>query len=340
MNKVIDYFHKTFYPDMKFEDVANAINSNEEVANNAMAYMYENHYPDLSPEEFMSNVKPTGREPILVTNPNDPRLKAFNDSNYVYNKYKDKEEWQGGREVLKFNNPSEEKQYKDLLDKTQQMDNAQFAEEDALWGNPEFKRLPESEQLKRLKIISDKYSNSANYKNMVARLNYLNTANTVVEKAKYTPKWFENKNLTERGLKPVSWDEKEQEINYGSYNTTRNQYGTVIDRNNPTSENSRSEKTVRFSPNFQEPVQPVKLVKKKNQSKVQEVVKAKEKAQEATKVQKEAPKQEPKTKGKFYQGRQFIEETGLRPNYYTPEEVSQAKARQDSVYRARVKKGS
>lgn len=195
-------------------------------------------------------------KPIVVNNPNDSRLKAYNDSLFVYNKYKDKEEWKGGKNVLKFQIPEEKDEYNRLDNLIKNSEKKQWAEEDSLWADSNFKKLSEKQQLQKLKTIADKYTNSKDYQDMVARLQYLNTSNTVREKAKFTPKWFGNKNFTEKGLKPISWDKQEQNIVSGNFNTVQNRYGTVIDKNSPII-NNQTQKVVKYSPNFQEPIQPV-----------------------------------------------------------------------------------
>lgn len=73
---------------MDVNDVADAILSNPDVQEKAMSYVHQTHYPDMAAEEFMANVQPTGREPIYVTDRKDPRLRAYNDSLFLYNKEK------------------------------------------------------------------------------------------------------------------------------------------------------------------------------------------------------------------------------------------------------------
>jgi hypothetical protein len=71
--------------------------------------------------------------------------------------------------------------------------------------------------------------------------------------------------------------------------------------------------------NYKKPVQPYKLEKKKT------VAKAPVKA-EAKPVAKPTSKPSPivKEEKKMYQGRQFMDSTGLRPNFYTKSEVNAA----------------
>ena len=81
MDRIIDYFHKNYYPDMNVEDVASAM-TDPAIQESALSHIQQMHYPDMSVEEIAGNVKP--RQPIVVTNPNDPRLRAYNDSNTLY----------------------------------------------------------------------------------------------------------------------------------------------------------------------------------------------------------------------------------------------------------------
>lgn len=62
---------------MNVEDVANHIYSSPEVLDQAIAHVQQKHYPDIPPEKI---------KPLFVSNPNDPRLRAYNDSNTLYNK--------------------------------------------------------------------------------------------------------------------------------------------------------------------------------------------------------------------------------------------------------------
>jgi len=75
---LIEFFHKKYYPDLSAEQVAAAFGK-PEVAEAAYEYVQKKYYPDLPPEKVR-------RIPIIVNNPNDPRLKAYNDSNELYNK--------------------------------------------------------------------------------------------------------------------------------------------------------------------------------------------------------------------------------------------------------------
>ena len=67
---------------MPFSAVDDAINSSEETYNKAVDIVQKNLYPDIDVEQIKTKVG--GRKPIIVTNPNDPRLRAFNDSNDLY----------------------------------------------------------------------------------------------------------------------------------------------------------------------------------------------------------------------------------------------------------------
>ena len=75
---------------------------------------------------------------------------------------------------------------------------------------------------------------------------------------------------------------------------------------------------------YKKPVQPYELVKKKP------TPKPKQTSKPAPKVES-SPKQPQKTLAKedkkFYQGRAFVDSTGLRPNYYTKSEVNAAVAK-------------
>jgi hypothetical protein len=64
---------------MNVEDVANHIYSSPEVLDQAIAHVQQKHYPDIPPEKI---------KPLFVSNPNDPRLRAYNDSLKLYNNYK------------------------------------------------------------------------------------------------------------------------------------------------------------------------------------------------------------------------------------------------------------
>ena len=82
MDRLIDYFHRNYYPDMNVEDIASAM-TDPAIQESALSHIQQMHYPNLSVEEVAANVKPP-RQPIMVTNPNDPRLRAYNDSNALY----------------------------------------------------------------------------------------------------------------------------------------------------------------------------------------------------------------------------------------------------------------
>jgi hypothetical protein len=73
---LIEFFHKKYYPDLSAEQVAAAFGK-PEVVEAAYNHVQKKYYPDLPPEKVR-------RIPIIVNNPNDPRLKAYNDSNYLY----------------------------------------------------------------------------------------------------------------------------------------------------------------------------------------------------------------------------------------------------------------
>jgi hypothetical protein len=77
---LIEFFHKKYYPDLSAEQVAAAF-GNPEVAEAAYNYVHKKYYPDLPPEKVK-------RIPIIVNNPNDPRLVYYNDSNDVYKRSK------------------------------------------------------------------------------------------------------------------------------------------------------------------------------------------------------------------------------------------------------------
>ena len=85
-------------------------------------------------------------------------------------------------------------------------------------------------------------------------------------------------------------------------------------------------------PVFKKPVQPYELVKKKPTPTPTPKPKPKPKqtSKPAPKVES-SPKQPQKTVAKedkkFYQGRAFVDSTGLRPNYYTKSEVNAAVAK-------------
>jgi hypothetical protein len=200
-------------------------------------------------------------KPLVYTDYNKylKAKKAYNDSLFVYNKYKDKEEWQGGKNVLQFEDKKEQQQYNDLEKIIKRIQNAEYAEKKALYKDPNFKRLSNDEQSNRLMAISNKYTNNKEFEEMVARTNYLYTNNTSIQGAKYTPKWFDNKNVTERGLKPISFDSKDESQVSNNYRTTTNAYGTIIDRN--TLGSGTTQVVTKYSPNFKEPVQPVTFVK-------------------------------------------------------------------------------
>jgi hypothetical protein len=316
---------------MKFEDVANAITSNENVMNNALAYMHETHYPDLSAEDFMANVQPTGREPIYVTDKKDPRLRAYNDSLSLYNKYKNKDEYAFGESYLDFKDPKEKAEYNILKKKEDNMYKSQNAELEKLESDPNFRKLSVDEQIEKSRPIYKKYASEM--RDIGRRVGYLMNQNTVYPHT-YTKKWFEQKNpkFKEKGIAPVSWDKQKRKIENYQYSTTENQYGVIA--GDPVGTGGYHI-DVSYSPNFKKPVQPVKFIAKEKLKKLKptETEKPKE-----TPMAQETKKAEPKADKQFYQGRQFMEATGLRPDYYTKEEVEKAKARQDSVYRARVKK--
>lgn len=75
---LVDFFHKKYYPDLSVEQVAAAF-GNPKVVDAAYNHVQKKYYPDLPPEKVK-------RIPIIVNNPNDPRLKAYNDSLSLYNK--------------------------------------------------------------------------------------------------------------------------------------------------------------------------------------------------------------------------------------------------------------
>jgi hypothetical protein len=257
-------------------------------------------------------------KPVVYTDYNKylKAEKAYSDSLFAYNKYKDKEEFKGGKDVLKFASKKEEKEYNDLNEKLKNIENAQYAEEDKLYADPVFKKLNQDEQLKLLKNISNNYTNNKNFKDIVARVNYLNTNNTVREGAEYTPKWFDNKNVTERGLKPISFDTKNQNEVSNNYRTTTNAYGTIIDRN--TLGSGTTQVVTRYSPNFKEPVQPVTFVKPiTKQTAIEEQIKPLYQEPKLTMPVREElimnrPDAKPKAEGPvFRQGRKFMREGGV-----------------------------
>jgi hypothetical protein len=261
-------------------------------------------------------------KPLVYTDYNKylKAKKAYNDSLFVYNKYKDKEEWQGGKNVLQFEDKKEQQQYNDLNKIMDRIQNAEYAEQDALYKDPNFKRLSNDEQFNRLMAISNKYTNSKEFKEIVARTNYLYTNNTSIQGAKYTPKWFDNKNVTERGLKPISFDEKEQETSFNAFRTTKNKYGTIIARDSAVGPGSSTTVT-KYSPNFKEPVQPVTFVKPiTKQTAIEEQVKPLYQEPKLTMPVREElimnrPDVKPLAEGPvFRQGRKFMREGGVNKN--------------------------
>ncbi len=257
-------------------------------------------------------------KPVVYTDYNKylKAKKAYDDSLFVYNKYKDKEEWQGGKNVLQFEDKKEQQQYNDLEKIIKRIQNTEYAEKKALYKDPNFKRLSKDEQSNRLMAISNKYTNNKEFEEMVARTNYLSTKNTSIQGAKYTPKWFDNKNVTERGLKPISFDSKDESQESNNYRTTTNAYGTIIDRN--TLGSGTSTTVTKYSPNFKEPVQPVTFVKPiTKQTAIEEQVKPLYQEPKLTMPVREElimnrPDAKPKAEGPvFRQGRKFMREGGV-----------------------------
>ena len=68
---------------MPLEAVQNAIYGSEDTFNAAVNHVQQTHYSDVDPTVIAAKVG--GRVPIKVTDPNDPRLRAFNDSSNLYN---------------------------------------------------------------------------------------------------------------------------------------------------------------------------------------------------------------------------------------------------------------
>jgi hypothetical protein len=225
----------------------------------------------------MANVKPTGREPIYVTDPMSEKLLAYQDSLSKYNEYKRAEpkfyEY-AKKNNLRISNQPVVKGENDYLP----------------WGNDP---------------LSVKSYN-------------VGGASSTISNSFYTQGYLTKDNSKEYGVLNFSKTNQKEIKNIGN-KTDRLTGGYNL---------PKLEK-------YKKPVQPVKLISEEKLKKLK--TKETEKPKETSKAQ-ETKKAEPKADKQFYQGRQFMEATGLRPDYYTKEEVERAKARQDSVYRARVKK--
>jgi hypothetical protein len=83
MSALTEYFHKKYYSDMPIEAVNDAIYGSEDTFNAAVNHVQQTHYSDVDPTVIAAKVG--GRVPIVVSDPNDPRLRAFNDSNTIRN---------------------------------------------------------------------------------------------------------------------------------------------------------------------------------------------------------------------------------------------------------------
>ncbi|MEI6797883.1 MAG: hypothetical protein WCO04_01545 [Pseudomonadota bacterium] len=83
MSALTEYFHKKYYSDMPIETVNDAIYGSEDTFNAAVNHVQQTHYSDVDPTVIAAKVG--GRVPIKVTDPNDAGLRAFNDSNTIRN---------------------------------------------------------------------------------------------------------------------------------------------------------------------------------------------------------------------------------------------------------------
>lgn len=195
---------------------------------------------------------------IIITDPVEykKRKRSFNDSLAVYNKYANKEEWIGGENKLVFNNPDDEKQYKNLNRKRDFLFNAEMDEQDKLLKNPNFRKLSNDQQTTALNSISKKYVKQGS-KDISDRIQYLSMVNNTVVGAKYIPKWFDNKKLVERGIKPISWDTTKEDIANVSYVSKQGKYGDVIDK---VVSSNKGKTVTKYSPNFKPPEEAVKFI--------------------------------------------------------------------------------
>ena len=55
MNRLIDYFHQKYYPDLDIEEVANAM-AYPSIQESALTYVQQRHYPDMSIDDVASQV--------------------------------------------------------------------------------------------------------------------------------------------------------------------------------------------------------------------------------------------------------------------------------------------
>lgn len=260
---LVDFFHKKYYPDLSAEQVAAAL-GNPEVAEAAYNYVSQKYYPNIPPKKIKERV------PIIVNNPNDPRLKAYNDSLSLYNvgTYLDK----------KTKNYYEEGSDQSVIDSRKE---TIFESFDSF-----------EQEMKKTNPI------------LVKDNAFKNTNNNIL------PIGGKKVEYTVPVLEPLV-------DNNG--NRKKDSFGRYVLGNVP-------KKKTTYIPTYQEPIQPYVYEKPIPST------------TNAIQLVDIAPKAEPQqlvetlpaytSQKQTYQGREFMETTGLRPGLYHPEEVELAKQAQ------------
>lgn len=239
---LVEFFHKKYYPDLSAEQVASAF-ANPEVAEKAYSYVNKKYYPDLPPEKVK-------RVPIIVDNPKDPRLRAYNDSMNVYVQYRDKKQPE-----LKGRLPENFQKELDLLKrKSSFWDDRRYKELDDIDLKIKNGEIPKSERANLYKDVSSRYDKIVNP--IELRVNYINQVEKVYDNVNWNKYDFDSpdKNFNVKGMKPIKWDSRDVEFSYGGVETGSNQYGSII-TSRTGSGNSEIKK--QYSPVFKKPVQPV-----------------------------------------------------------------------------------
>jgi hypothetical protein len=292
---LIEFFHKKYYPDLSAEQVAAAFGK-PEVAEAAYEYVQKKYYPDLPPEKVR-------RIPIIVNNPNDPRLKAYNDSNDLYNHSNNY------RNVLLKNSISPIKneivlKNTDVLDKIHK--NIPYSKT----MNDKIK----PEGYYDIGIGNNKqYNESAIYKKPIQPVIYQKPIQTAIPPK---PKTNFEKRIQNPTNKIQNADGTVSTHKMMSFESDGKFYAapTIVEQNG---------KLVELSPDAAIDY----AFKNKEYKEFGTDQEARAYAEGGYKVgtKMEEPKPQYNSIKKMYQGRTFMESTGLRPGMYHPEEVEEKK---------------
>lgn len=208
--------------------------------------------------------------PIEVSDPKDPRLKRYNDSLYLHNKYKNKQ--QIDSLVYKSSLPDKWQKERNKIDsitskynsenrtKIKQLRDSIFS--DTTLSDESKKSLYNKKSL----ALREKFNSSPEYADMIARRRYINKNESFKRVSGVLEKYNFNspdKKFKERGIKPVKWNKNTETYTGGEQENTykEGRYGSSLVYRNTSPTKGETITTTSYSPEFKKPTQPIRLKK-------------------------------------------------------------------------------